>query len=83
VILQYIDKLCTLSDHQFPALCAFLARQDSLWRRSFSTCRHHMELRKSFLSGVNDLPFVPGPVLSEQRVLAKGYRSEKPVEAKV
>jgi hypothetical protein len=83
VIFPVIERLCTLSDHQFPALCAFLARRDALWRMPFSPCAHHQELRKSFLSGMNDLPFVPGPVLAEQQVLAREYRSEMPVQAKV
>jgi hypothetical protein len=83
VILTIIERLCTLSDHQFPALCAFLARQDKLWRVPSSACAHHRELRKSFLSGMIDLPFVPGPVLAEAQVLAKDYRSDMGREAKI
>jgi len=76
VITSLLERLCTACGHRIPTLCASIARNETYWRSESGTCDHHRAMRKRFLSAMNDLPFVPGPELAEQQVLARDLRAD-------
>jgi hypothetical protein len=69
VILTFLERLCTASDHRLGPLCNFIVRRDEWWRGRNPASRNasplHCEKRERFESGMNALPFPAAPQVAE------------------